>query len=311
MSWFKTKKSEPPPKEEPLETPEKVVQRMTEEYLAAQARRPVALTGQNMADKVARDCFRAGGREISPSFTLPFTSVHMEYPAWGLSPSSAKINVTDSSGRTAWVLLSHVTAQAIFPPGCTIVTDNSAFSPPWSENPSQAELPIRQSADSIRAVRSAKLAIVDKRLKFASCNTQFGTFEAESVAECKASPKCGGLDLNCKCGFYAVKNREDCMEGAAWLEVELTGRVLHFERGYRAEKQRVLRVVVPCCSNILCTSQSSNLMAFNHSGGVLTNWAYACDRHTTPLQTVTLQEMADHLGTEVVSEPYQPQGETK
>ncbi len=311
MGWFKTKKSGPPSKEGPFEISEESLQRVTAEYLAAQARRPVALTGQSMADKVARGAYNAAGREISPSFTLPFTSVHMEYPVWGLSPSAARINVTDSSGRTACVLLSHVTAQAIFPPGCTIVTDNSAFSPPWSENPSQAELPTRRSNDSIRAIRSAKLAIVDKRLKFASCNTQFGTFEAESVAECKASPKCKGLDLNCKCGFYAVKDRKDCMEGAVLLEVELTGRVLHFERGYRAEKQRVLRVVVPCCSNILCTSQSSNLMASNHSGGVLTGWAYACDRHTTPLQTVTLQEMADHLGTEVVSEPYQPQEETK
>lgn len=53
--------------------------------------------------------------------------------------------------------------------------------------------------------------------------------------------------LECNCGFHAVKRLEDLHlgYGNAVLDVELSGRVVVHEAGYRAAHQRVLRVRVP------------------------------------------------------------------
>ncbi len=61
-------------------------------------------------------------------------------------------------------------------------------------------------------------------------------------------------DLDCACGFYALDSVEEVLSrytrSFLFLEVELYGRVLKGEMGYRAEKQRVLGVwVIPKCYN--------------------------------------------------------------
>lgn len=58
--------------------------------------------------------------------------------------------------------------------------------------------------------------------------------------------------LGCSCGFYAVREREiltngHTSQGSVLLEVELFGRVIVFEHGYRAERQRILRIGVAGC----------------------------------------------------------------
>lgn len=55
--------------------------------------------------------------------------------------------------------------------------------------------------------------------------------------------------LECTCGFYAVTNREKVSDGYGMvdLEVELSGRVIVHESGYRAQHQRVLRASLGGC----------------------------------------------------------------
>lgn len=58
-------------------------------------------------------------------------------------------------------------------------------------------------------------------------------------------------DLSCTCGFYAVPNSDDLQNAmspdSVLIEVELFGKVIVYERGYRAERQRVLRYGFPTC----------------------------------------------------------------
>lgn len=59
----------------------------------------------------------------------------------------------------------------------------------------------------------------------------------------------------CTCGFYAVPSLRQALEVRRWLstaeavlKVELYGKIVRHERGYRAEKQRVLEVTLwPLC----------------------------------------------------------------
>ncbi len=60
--------------------------------------------------------------------------------------------------------------------------------------------------------------------------------------------------LRCTCGFYAMKSRERVLEEhdeltsglcVVLLEVELFGKVIVCEHGYRAERQRILQLSIP------------------------------------------------------------------
>ena len=56
-------------------------------------------------------------------------------------------------------------------------------------------------------------------------------------------------DPACTCGYYAMASADGFGgdSGAALLEVELYGRVIVHERGYRASHQKILRIIVPSC----------------------------------------------------------------
>jgi hypothetical protein len=57
-------------------------------------------------------------------------------------------------------------------------------------------------------------------------------------------------DARCRCGFYAVRNPDDLESSnplSVRLDVELSGRVIVHEHGYRAQHQRVLRAHPPRC----------------------------------------------------------------
>jgi hypothetical protein len=83
--------------------------------------------------------------------------------------------------------------------------------------------------------------------------TEGGAYRAEARASC-ARARCRAPAPECVCGFYAFKRRADALEllrqtlacnglrHKALLTVELEGSVLQYERGYRAERQRVLAV---------------------------------------------------------------------
>lgn len=111
------------------------------------------------------------------------------------------------------------------------------------------------------AHRYAGLKLVDCRpafrrlreVKFVPLNGDFGLFGIDSDAECKRvlsdhdAPAWG-----CVCGFYAMPtgalSEYDRRRGHAILEVELSGKIICHDKGYRAEHQRVLEVLVPNCA---------------------------------------------------------------
>jgi hypothetical protein len=64
----------------------------------------------------------------------------------------------------------------------------------------------------------------------------------------------GPPGLDCTCGFYAYVHRPAPEYSIVVLEVELSGRVIEHETGYRAQFQRVLGCYLPprCHSGLLC-----------------------------------------------------------
>lgn len=85
-----------------------------------------------------------------------------------------------------------------------------------------------------------------------------GEYGVEAVAECRAHvndylnprPRNHAVpDEDCSCGFYGLKEKpSEIGPGQHLLEVEMYGKVIPHEKGYRAEKMRVLSITArPVC----------------------------------------------------------------
>lgn len=200
------------------------------------------------------------------------------------------------------------------------------------------QLEIRQQEEAVRGWKGGRLVIQDKKIRLNGARLAYGV---EAEATCLIGEGAfiqGGLitwnmisggiysgypsqrpdpaptppakhdapHIDCECGFYATKERKDADAMHATFDVELSGRVIHHEKGYRSQKQRVLRVVIPACEGLLCTEPATTTMWKTEAGAM---FGQLCDDHT-PLvpahgyQQLSLAEIADNLGTEVVSEPY-------
>jgi len=109
--------------------------------------------------------------------------------------------------------------------------------------------------EPIRAVKWARIrADPEGDAATLSGLTVGGRYQVEGEATCVRG--CRAPGEGCDCGFYAVRpgcedQVFDTVDGlrrratSARLEVELSGEVLEFDLGYRAARQKVLRVVVP------------------------------------------------------------------
>lgn len=97
--------------------------------------------------------------------------------------------------------------------------------------------------------------------RFAPAMGNHGTYLADDQAQCGEHYRYASCGMDrapcvvpnkaCVCGFHAARDRSaltelasDFADTTADLEVELSGRVLVFEHGYRAERQRVVSVRV-------------------------------------------------------------------
>ena len=76
-------------------------------------------------------------------------------------------------------------------------------------------------------------------------------YTAASHATCELGEPHAAPDTECTCGFYAVDNDDDLWRLGGGdpelvvLDVELSGRVIEHEHGYRASDQRVRAVSIP------------------------------------------------------------------
>ncbi len=90
-----------------------------------------------------------------------------------------------------------------------------------------------------------------------------GAYAVDDVAVCVVGRRHTPPVLSCECGFYAFSDRADAVELLACrlgydgqvvvrvlCEVDLAGTVIVCDRGYRAERQRVLQLgVLPWCAD--------------------------------------------------------------
>jgi hypothetical protein len=147
---------------------------------------------------------------------------------------------------------------------------------------------------------------------------------------------CPVPDPSCRCGFYAMRGDPEARQlphEAAWarraeplsvrLDVELSGVVLEYDLGYRAERQRVVEVGIPdrcvACAAQGLDSQAAGLIArprqiahpFSGAGNpylgdpALRDWLElrsACLDHwrgEPGLPALSLDDLGDLLGTRV------------
>ena len=138
-----------------------------------------------------------------------------------------------------------------------------------SAGPGGAPFPHAQRDEPLPALKAAYVRVAGDRIAFTSLTCHNGGTPVPYGAQDEAACYCGnggyygayaisvlmgaaatapvshprpGRDTSC--GFYAWKPGEPVpWQEKAWLlEVDLYGRVIEHERGYRAQKQRVLRI---------------------------------------------------------------------
>lgn len=113
--------------------------------------------------------------------------------------------------------------------------------------------------------------------------------------------------LDCQCGFYAWKTTQGAHEymkgipdGYVLMQVELFGRVIQHENGYRAQSQRVLGVQVPStCSGLLCGQPATCLEFLAHGREAPYKVLCAAHRPALSLSVVGVADIANALGCEV------------
>ncbi len=131
--------------------------------------------------------------------------------------------------------------------------------PPWADAVERQDQPERvEAAVPILARRWLMLATPPGGTWFMGSRAGTEMFRREAVAEClalgtMASHAHGEVPgLDCSCGFYSWKL--DQPEGRlsntepshlALALVELSGTVMEHERGFRAQRQRILEIQVP------------------------------------------------------------------
>lgn len=195
-------------------------------------------------------------------------------------------------------------------------------------------VPEAEIDEPIRAVKRARLRIAPHgRAATLSGLTLGGRYDVEDDARCPRG--CTRPAGGCDCGFYALRpeaenhvfRTSERLQRATTvrLEVELSGAVLEYELGYRAQHQRVLRVIVPTicasCARFDDMQEAVALVAVppaqNPYGvsvlsrttpGVREHWATlepTCALHRRARgaePAVGLADLAGMIGTEVVWE---------
>lgn len=204
------------------------------------------------------------------------------------------------------------------------------------------DAPSAEVDEPIRAVKWARIrASPEGDAASLSGLTVGGRYQAEGEATCVRG--CRAPGEGCDCGFYAVRpgcedQVFDAVDGlrrratSVRLEVELSGDVLEFDLGYRAARQRVLRVVVPSrCAPCVRFGDTRHAVAMlpkelpgNGPGlapgvgariGGRDSWPVlepVCGLHRPPpdeFAPVGLLELSGLLGTEVAWAPLTAAGE--
>lgn len=182
---------------------------------------------------------RTDNRSAAPD---TYTGLHAGTPtASGITPYTA----STGTGKSA------VITSAIWQKAIKNAQQNwyqqSVF---WSNQPGQPikEIPPLEVVKQTEPVKAWKLASgVDLTNKVIYPINQPSPYKFEDHAGCNKEimgHSALSPDEHCHCGFYAVKNlnSSELYEGTFILEVELYGKIIEGELGYRAQYQRVLDI---------------------------------------------------------------------
>lgn len=115
-----------------------------------------------------------------------------------------------------------------------------------------------EPTDSLEASRGYKIAqlIVGPNDDAWLAGVTSLRYGVDGLARCRRRA-CVPPGLDCRCGFYAFRERARAVDlfgvltvrhparSYVLLSVDLDGQVLEYERGFRAQRQRVLRIEVP------------------------------------------------------------------
>jgi hypothetical protein len=111
------------------------------------------------------------------------------------------------------------------------------------------------SMDAFRGYKVAQLIVGADDTAWLAGVTSL-RYGIDTLARCRRRA-CQPPGLDCRCGFYAFRDRSDALDllgqlGArhparsyVLLTVDLDGTVLEYEAGFRAQRQRVLRIEIP------------------------------------------------------------------
>lgn len=127
--------------------------------------------------------------------------------------------------------------------------------------------------EPIVAVKMARLVAADARVQFVPCFPRALSHPYEAVADavCEGGRPHGAPEEHCRCGFHAVKARNelwrlDPAREAVILEVELSGTVIEHEFGFRASRQAVLGVFLPAtCTRWRCRRPTAGVAPYQSS----------------------------------------------
>lgn len=226
------------------------------------------------------------------------------------------------SGVVSRASLNNYVSSLMGPVTYTFASDLYSYKPP--------ALPVEQSTEAVQAWKVARLYSPDGRTIILGAVNQMAVHPVEGDALCLRSatgatfvgpglwiyddfvapnPQHVVPDQSCSCGFYAWKTRNDaqqfCHETNAAdmtviMQVELFGKVIQFEKGFRAQSQRVLGIALPpTCSGMLC-GKPAQVINFPNPGRD-SRFQVLCAAHT-PEQSISVVRLADisnALGCEV------------
>lgn len=109
--------------------------------------------------------------------------------------------------------------------------------------------------------------------------------------------------VTCGCGFYAWKGIHmiDTYSNSAKLEVDLLGKVIECEYGYRAARQRVMRV--DFSHKCAACGANATVLGLDHTMKVDPFCNKCAKDENLCAETITAEELSNMLNTEVMWQP--------
>ncbi len=232
----------------------------------------------------------------------------------GSGPELSPYGPFASSGASAG--LGHPSGGNCPCPACVTYRNVLAGVTTWGMSTSWTtdNLPTERIQESVRAWKRARLRVDGGTLRFEGTGVPH-TYSVEDTAVHSPSYSTGAdphpspdPNFACRtCGFYAMSDRNalpilrwEYVNSTLDLEVELSGTIIEYEKGYRAQRQRVLAVWVDRHCGV-CRSVSDAPPAATAEGlrVVEGNYVVPSCRSCTPLGLVSLSEASGLLGTEI------------